>query len=645
MSSFLRSSSVTGSTVGGKQLKTICLTIDNSGSMGGYCNSQEGNYTRLDLVSYACILIVLGAEDGDEITVVKFSTTAQIVCEGVIINDSTRLMLINIIKTIRTEGSTNISDAIIISFDAMTRKKHKNFSVHLFTDGEDTASRISRKSAFSLTDADGKNLFIYGFSPAADVRDLVSISKDATMYFIPDYSMLLTNFVNGLANASHPETIILEPQDEAVRKRALTVLSKLVPGNISSTDKVAYLIEFESYLNSLDETPFVEAIKLDFLYNDESSKGQIEKSIRHEYFNSWGFRFLLSYQSSLFNMNCTNYKDNAPSLFTSSSRLEVIEECEDIIKRSPITSFITPTQSYSYSSGPVNSVYNRNGDSITGDSLFMTDEGLKRIDELTPHTIVYTDKGKSVVKFLVRMEFEGNVYKVGNIKLTAYHPYRVGGSDYFPIDRNEGSSYYKGYLYDLVLENRGNIKSKDIIVSCWGTFDQFSTQKEKDSIFNHAYFSSQQIVDEMYDLSDDQKSFLVDLYDCPQIRDSESGLVIGHDINAIKEMKRANELLETNRNGYNIQRVVLPITLSNLLYFPWMADMLDSVYNLGSPVSKNSCKVTLSDHFDNIENGTINDYDNVKFPESPYHTPSKVRTELDVPNAPKKRLRVYDEMV
>ena len=319
MLSVSRNSSVAGLMVAEeKKGKTICLTIDNSGSMSGDCNSQEGNYTRLDLVSYACILIVLGAEDGDEITLVKFSSIAQIVCEGVIINDSTRLRLIDIIKGIRTEGTTNISDAIITSFDAMRRRKHRNFSVHLFTDGEDTASRMSRNAAFKSTDSDGKNLFIYGFSPAADVRDLVSISKDATMYFIPDYSMLLTNFINGLANASYPETIVLAPQDEEVRKRALAILSTLVPGNISSSDKAAFLREFELYLNSLDETPFVEAIKLDFLYNDESSKGQVEKAIRSEYFMSWGFRFLLSYQSSLFNLNCTNYKDNAPSLFKNS---------------------------------------------------------------------------------------------------------------------------------------------------------------------------------------------------------------------------------------------------------------------------------------------------------------------------------------
>ena len=275
----------------------------------------------------------------------------------------------------------------------------------------------------------------------------------------------------------------------------------------------------------------------------------------------------------------------------------------------------------------------------------MTNEGLKRIDEFTSGTIVYTNKGESVVKFLVRMEFEGNVYKVGNIKLTAYHPYRFEGCDHFPIDRNEGITYYNGYLYDLILENRGNIISQGITVSCWGTFNQFSSQQEKDSIFNHAYFSSQKIVDEMYDLSENQRFFLIDLYHCPQIRDSESGLVIGHDINCIKEIKRVNKLLERNRNGYNIKNFVIPVTFANLLFIPQIADMIESVYKLGSPIATVAKPSFNIDPFDHAENGTMDEYDRIKFPESSYHTPSKTRTELKVPDAPKKKMRTYDEMV
>lgn len=441
--------------------KTICLTIDNSISMNCICSSNEKNYPRLELIRYACILIILSAKDGDEITLITFSKTTNVICEGTIIDDDTRLSLIDTIKSIRIEGSTNINNVIIKSFNCIKRRKNDNFTVHLFT--------------------------------------------------------------------------------------------------------------------------------------DESNNGQVEKAIKPHYFITWRSRFLLSYQSSFFNLNCTNYKDNTPLFFISPKKLEAIRACEDIIRKTPIETNTTVEETYSYLSGPINSIYNKNGDSITGDSVFMTNEGLKRIDEFNNYTLVETDKGESHIKFLVRMEFEGNVYKVGNVKLTGYHPYRIENNDYFPIERNEGICYYKGYIYDLILCNRGNITSEDITVSCWGTINKLSSEEEKNSIFNHSYFSSERIVDDMRDLSNDQDEdyFLVDLFHCPQIRDTESNIVLGHDINVIKEVGRINKLIDLNKKGYCVKNMSSTFISQIKMFF-------NSFYGISSSKPK-----ILNDDLVMIENGEV----------------------------------------
>lgn len=636
---------------------STCLCIDNSGSMNTECNSAEGNFTRLQLVKYACILVIMASKEGDEISIVKFSDRASVVSDWITITSAdTRNTLITIVKSIETEGCTNIGDAIIKSFELVQTKKNLEHTVHLFTDGENTAGYLTRIEAFRRTGANGKNLAIYGFSSACDVRDLTSISKDVTMYFIPDYSMLLTNFVNGFANTCYKEPIILSENDERVRKAAIQLLSYLVKGDVTFQEKLGLLNEFGRSLNSYEQSSFIEGLKLDFLYNDESSKGQVEKAIKAEYFPSWGHRFLLSYISSLYNMNCTNYKDNAPSLFITSHRQEVIDECEDIISSVRITDHFTPSMvvinAYPVSSSGLISypvapqLYNRGGDSITGCSMIITKDGAMRVDEITSDTLIKTDRGFSKVKFLVRMDHDGPVYKIGtSLKLTEYHPYRIGNEDYFPIDRSDGTCYYKGYLYDLILENKRNAYFSNcghdhILVSCWGvnsSSDEDEISSIGNTIFSHPFFNSEKIVDEMYDLAQDQKAeFLIDLYHCPKFRDPESTLIIGHDLEAIKEITRINRILDINKEGNKFSNVTLPISFSSLSLFPQITSMLEIFYGL-APSETKSIDVAYS--FSNLhvsdyaETGNMLDYNKMRTP-SP-----KNNSNIKCPGAPIKKTK------
>lgn len=514
----------------------VISVADISGSMAGECVTSEGVYTRLELLKYANILMVLALKDGDSFAMITFSTYANVLINKIVITPSTRTQIIEIIKRIRCEGSTNIGAGLRLAFDIIRNSPGVNSSVHLFTDGENSPQTRSLEDTFRTISSgiNTKDLHMYGFSSSADAKTLCNMSPESTFYFISDHTMLLTSFVNGYANSSVRTQYLLDHTEEPCRISAISLLSDLIKNSYGGSNKIRIFVD---HLKTLPQTLFISNLILDFEETTDTSLGQVSKAIIEEYYSKWGIKFLYSYRSSLMNSYCVNYKDRAPSCFITAEKDEVIVRLEEIIANNNMDDYITKSQIYipppavnsSLSANirqPVSvggSTYNAYGGCFSGESLIMTEKGEVPISNLKKTDIVYSyvngDIIKTKVHKLIRIPYRGTMYCVNqkdNVLLTAYHPYMYYGKVSFPIDNHQYSKEYDGYVYDLILENRGLISDNSkTAYATWG----HNCNLEK---FDHPFFMGEEIVKQIEAISND---FLVHIDSLK--RDNETQLVCG----------------------------------------------------------------------------------------------------------------------
>lgn len=106
----------------------ICLVIDNSGSMG--------EYNKLERVKTALKTFVKQLRPQDVLSIVKFSSNAQVVIPAQRIE--TIDYILQKITEIRTEGGTNIHDGLMVGFKEVEKRINMKEYVHrviLLTDG------------------------------------------------------------------------------------------------------------------------------------------------------------------------------------------------------------------------------------------------------------------------------------------------------------------------------------------------------------------------------------------------------------------------------------------------------------------------------------------------------------------------------
>lgn len=501
------------------------LILDVSASMNTDCLSSEGYFTRLQLVLYASILIVKSLQSGDEISIVTFSDFARVLLPKTVITSRNVNEITRLLMSVTVQLTTNIGSGILLGYAQLLGRINENFSVHLLTDGINDHPLEHMQRCFiegnRLVNGKENQFNIYGFSNEVNVDQLVGIAPGANFYFIPEFSMLLTNFVNGFANACFREPFELNDTDRFIISELEIFVERLCSLRMNDVQRKALLDQFVSNVDSI-RSSLLNAIKLDFCYSDNSSEGQIEKAIRPDFYRVWGRRYLFSYLCCLKNKICTNYKDNLPRLFITPERDSVIDRCEITIASNPVTNSFTPktvyftSVSHSTQSQPVAAptLYG-SVDCIKGDSLFETTEGLVKIEDFTEETIVISEKGNTKISKLVKIMFSGLLFRHKSIALTAYHPVRINGEDRFPIDFLQ-SEYYNGYVYDVVLEDRSHLKSDDIIVAGW-------VHNEQTGIFKHDYFGSQKVLNDLK-----SNEFCVEFDPLCVRRDPETGLICGN---------------------------------------------------------------------------------------------------------------------
>jgi Mg-chelatase subunit ChlD len=200
----------------------LIAVIDVSGSMGCAStenNTQEGgNFTRLDLVKHSMKTLahMLNSEyetTSSSLSIVTFSTAAQLVMPLTQMDNKGLSDAIDCITRLRKDSSTNIWDGLRIGLQqaelAASRNPNANIQILLLTDGEPTSSlnpplgikeTLQRKLA-TLTTRPTISTFGFGYELDSQLMEDIAVEGNGSFGFIPDCSMVGTVFINWTAKA------------------------------------------------------------------------------------------------------------------------------------------------------------------------------------------------------------------------------------------------------------------------------------------------------------------------------------------------------------------------------------------------------------------------------------------------------------
>lgn len=177
----------------------LILVIDISGSMSGI---------RLDLVLHAIKVIINASYENVEISIFTYDSTVNKITDFERMTPENKSKYLELIRSIRTKGSTNLKDALKVVFNyCETSSLIGNTRILIFTDGEPDDRDINTYSSIMKTYFDDNrlkncvvDLFGFGNNLNQEIMTLIYQKGKGVFGFISDQNMLGTIFNNYIAN-------------------------------------------------------------------------------------------------------------------------------------------------------------------------------------------------------------------------------------------------------------------------------------------------------------------------------------------------------------------------------------------------------------------------------------------------------------
>lgn len=450
----------------------LYAVIDNSGSMGEPCGGnaeageEEDGFSRLDLVKHTMNTIITSLAPQDKICLIKFSNAAEVIANLTILSDANKKVLMEKLKYLVPEYSTNIWDGLRCALDIIANLPADsldgyNVEVFLLTDGvpnlnpprpitETLESYLNKKCEGRRPKV---HTFGYGYSLQSDVLyDLAKVGHGC-FGFIPDSSMVGTVFINSLSSSlvgADPD--LRNDVIDEVSARFCTLLRTMLR-ETSFAEQLAMLNRFISSIEDrLTEQrsdgagdaraiDFLESVLLDCKDSSDPNLGQIMKAIQAAFFSKWGKHYIYSVLSAFENQVCINFKDKAMQIFKSEKFKVEQERIEEVFVQlpAPMPSISNHQQyggyysgssigsagqhSRQYAAAPVpsapismNTYHQASGGCFTADSvvLAVSDEGAMlvpvQVRDLKAGMSVWSQLGATEIECVVQLRYQGTVY-------------------------------------------------------------------------------------------------------------------------------------------------------------------------------------------------------------------------------------------
>jgi len=555
------------------QRKPLVLyaVIDNSGSMSSSCGESKGTekdgYSRLDLVKHSLNTIISSLSAQDQICIINFNSVGHVFDPLTSVTEDHKTFLISKLKGLDTGGSTNTWDGIRLAIDSIASLRkdqcaNRNVQIYVLTDGQNTENPPKTIPEMTVDYLDTKcpaihpviNTYGYGNELESDMLLAVAQAGNGGSFgFIPDSSLVGTIFINALSNTlmqgavsdKEREALNNDPLFSSISKAFVASLKHILesPENQRFTDLELFTNKVRTQLCDLNASDphfakhkeLLEGLLLDCLPNTDDALGQIHKACDSQYFDSWGRHYLRSVWSAYECKMCINFKDRGMQAFKTTVFTAEQQRVEDVFVQLPppqpsikVRTYDQQTGQYYYqaAAAPISmaSYYNYSGGCFTGDSLVFG-EGRTEVPVQNLHkgSVVLSQAGYTQVEAVIKLRYKGPLYPIAAaMKLTAYHPVMLNGECFFPVDHVNSVENVDGYVYDVVLQNRG-------ILACPSTVGELFVatfgHNVSAQVFRHSYFGDEAIVNDLKKHPDWESGFVV--LDEPEfVRDSRTQEVV-----------------------------------------------------------------------------------------------------------------------
>lgn len=548
---------------------TLIAVLDTSGSMGEGCSVgvEQDGFTRLNLVQHSMNTVIQMLHPDDELVIIQFNSQANYIFNEKI-TPYNKPRAKSVIDSLKPEGGTYIWNGLKLAYEAAHRTSNTNVHIMLLTDGQSNDDPYSELKRFFTSELNqlikSIKLTTFGFSYDINSKSLFDIAEytNSGFNFIPDASMVGTVFCNYLANILSPDIFIPDiekitcstdstdtnfnqldklVQYELVRYHCYQILKDTCAKSGSvrrlGDDIIRQIKLFKVFIQNIDspDSELLSNMIKDFVSADESHE-QITKAIsRADWFNKWGYHYLLSLSLAHLTRQCHNYKDQGVQLYGNTLFQSLQDQVYKIFSsiappRPSLRAQVVRTDMSAY--------VDRSGGCFGPECKIRLAGGFtKPLCELDGKELVYQGDGIecSKIKYIVCTEIpQGQKFmcKINELIISEYHPmYCTNSSGWvFPINLVKSEEIDINYMYNIVLESGFWIEIEGFkCISLGHNLTQFDSSNQ---ILSHDYFGSSKVIDDLEKFKVNCDDKIIVLEDFIVLRSNVTNLVC-----AIKKTK------------------------------------------------------------------------------------------------------------
>jgi len=547
-------------TDGPKKSVNIIISYDRSGSMNAAANTNGDEitkyYSKNDLAKHSISIVAnsLGADDTLEI--ITYDSLIETVLPRTAMNADGKKKAMASVSKIEPRGCTELWKGLKAAMDAAnkTSKELGDATVVMITDGEPSNSpangEVQSLKDYRIEMKNTCRLHTIGIGYDIKSKLLVDLTNDGqyggSFIFIPDGSMMITSWVNLLANekniigknitvqSMNGKTNYLGTIKYGQNKTFLCDFSDF--SNISS-------IKYESMDNGIVDIPVTKSI----IYNNESVVSEIVRtnilkamndmlkyatinitkcqeilrdSVSQAYeiisdhpiiedmtgeiatgfesqqsINRWGLHYIRSLTTAHTNRDCLNFKDPGPKMYESveiKKTREIIDKIANTIEIPQPSLKITATAAAAYSP-PVSqnqfweSYNNAQGGCFGGyGTVMLQNETLANIKDLKKGDVL--ENGAKIECVIVFHDCDTIIIDY-NLEITPWHPIYMNNEWIFPNKCKIRRTLKNRLVYNFILDSKHMININGI--DCCTLGHGFTGP-----VIQHEFYGTQRVIDD-----------------------------------------------------------------------------------------------------------------------------------------------------
>ena len=535
----------------------VCIVIDTSGSMGDAANPNAAEginlFSKMDLAKRGAEVVARALGANDTLTIYGFSSQVSGIMERTAMDKTGLLKALGALAGMHPGGCTALWDGLYAGLYEMEVFQPKDTNripvVIILTDGlpspSPPAGEVNALNTYIATKRHSvAKLVTIGFGYDVNSKLLVDLANahgpGNEFLFIPDGTMLLTNFVNMLANL---QSICARQMmvggknigDVLYGQTRCFVIDHMIEGVpvIENDDAVTRELLRHMAIEAMEKAitfapvdldnaqKFVKDCAMAILTSNPDLPilgdlaGEVSTALASmEAWKRWGSHYLRSLVCAHKAQVCTNFKDTGllayGGQFTREKRETLSAMCDGLPV--PVPSIKPHTSSYggygtpvASANGPItiaafrDAFNNANGGCVAQNTLIaMADGSSKPIQDLKKGDLVVVPVGSTAkVVCVVMCKDVGTVRLEDCLDITPWHPVKMGGRWAFPANLVTTQTLtLQANVYTLVLDGGHVVLANGIeMVTLGHGFEE--------EVVKHYFYGTTEVIEALKDLNPD----------------------------------------------------------------------------------------------------------------------------------------------